>query len=273
EDAFKISKSFAKKLVSTKIDLVRIPMNDNDIFINYYGKGGNYKTFPDVGEKIKRKTIAVQRRVSYSQLLYDMKAENLSRPNYITDVPFYSKGRVVDINIYCNKPLDDIDNSLYNSQILKYYKNQIRYHKEIIKKLSMYKQKGKTGDELNFILKKAKEALDPDTKWRDSNNSVFNNMIVEFNVLKKHGVGIGSKLTGTEGNKGVISSIVPDEEMPIVAETGEPVDIVINGLGDFNRINPAQKDKVEISFICDRILERIKKLPNLEDKKDMLFEI
>lgn len=276
EDAIKISKSFAKKLTSTKIDIVRIPMNDNDVFINYYGKGDEYKTFPDVGEKIKRKTIAIQRRLSYSQLLFDMKSENLSKPNYMTDTAFYSKGTIVDINIYCNKELDEIDDAMYNGQILKYYKNQIRYHKEIVKKLSKYKEEcdGRAGDELNFLLKKAREALDPDTKWRDSNNSVFSNMNIEFSVMKKNKVKRGQKLTGRAGNKGVVSKIVPDEEMPIIAETGEPVDIILNGLGDFNRINPAQKDEVEISFITNRVLELyIKPEKSFKKKKEYLYDI
>ena len=273
EDAMKISESFAKKLTSTKVDVARIPMNDNDIFINLYGNSKNYKSFPDIGENIKKKTIAVQRRVSYASILFDMKSENLLKTNYQTDVPFYSKGKIVDINIYCNKEIEDIDDSTYNHQILKYLRNQNRYYKEIDRKLSYYKSLGKEcGDEFNFMLKKSREILSPDTKWRDSNDSIFNNMVIEFSIMKKNKVQRGSKFTGFYGNKGVSSVIVPDENMPIVKETGDVVDIVINGLGDINRLNPSQKIEVETTFMADRMTQRIRQVDDLDEKFNMYLE-
>lgn len=276
EDAIKMRRGFAEKFDSTKIDIVRIPMNTNDVLINLLGKGDEYKAFPDVGEKIQSKILAAQRRLNYSQMLFDMKIENLSRPNYMTDTPFYAKykGRVVDINIYCNKDIEDLDDSLYNQQIIKYAKNSLRYHEEVVKVLTKYKEKGKVGDELNYHLKKSMEVLDPETKWRDSNDSVFDNMIIEFSILKKHKVQRGTKFTGRTGNKGVASMLVEDEDMPIVTETGKPVDIIINALGPFGRLNPPQLEEVETNFITNRVLELyIRPEKDLEKKKEYLFEI
>lgn len=51
---------------------------------------------------------------------------------------------------------------------------------------------------------------------------------------------VGDKLTGRYGNKGVISAIIPDNEMPVIDRTGEPLEIILNNNGITSRINPAQ---------------------------------
>jgi DNA-directed RNA polymerase beta subunit len=51
---------------------------------------------------------------------------------------------------------------------------------------------------------------------------------------------IGDKLTGRYGNKGTVSMIVPDHEMPKMTRTGEPIDAIFNVTGILSRINPAQ---------------------------------
>jgi len=49
----------------------------------------------------------------------------------------------------------------------------------------------------------------------------------------------GDKLAGRHGNKGVISKIVPEENMPYLAD-GTPVDIILNPLGVASRMNLGQ---------------------------------
>lgn len=51
---------------------------------------------------------------------------------------------------------------------------------------------------------------------------------------------IGDKLTGLHGNKGVVSLIMPDSQMPYNKETGEPVDIVLNPASVTSRVNLGQ---------------------------------
>ncbi|OPZ79942.1 MAG: DNA-directed RNA polymerase subunit beta [Actinobacteria bacterium ADurb.Bin444] len=65
------------------------------------------------------------------------------------------------------------------------------------------------------------------------------NRLVRVYVAKKRKVAEGDKLAGRHGNKGVISKIVPEEDMPFM-EDGTPVDIVLNPLGVPSRMNIGQ---------------------------------
>jgi DNA-directed RNA polymerase subunit beta len=65
------------------------------------------------------------------------------------------------------------------------------------------------------------------------------NELVRVYVAKKRKISEGDKLAGRHGNKGVISKIVPEEDMPFL-EDGRPVDIVLNPLGVPSRMNIGQ---------------------------------
>ena len=65
------------------------------------------------------------------------------------------------------------------------------------------------------------------------------NQLVRVYVAKKRKIAEGDKLAGRHGNKGVISKIVPEEDMPYL-EDGTPVDIILNPLGVPSRMNIGQ---------------------------------
>jgi len=65
------------------------------------------------------------------------------------------------------------------------------------------------------------------------------NKIVKVYIGEKRKIQIGDKLSGRHGNKGVISKILPVEDMPFL-EDGTPVDIVLNPLGVPSRMNVGQ---------------------------------
>ena len=65
------------------------------------------------------------------------------------------------------------------------------------------------------------------------------NELVRVYVAKKRKIAEGDKLAGRHGNKGVISKIVPEEDMPFL-EDGTPVDVVLNPLGVPSRMNIGQ---------------------------------
>ncbi len=62
---------------------------------------------------------------------------------------------------------------------------------------------------------------------------------VEVQVAQTRKIQAGDKLAGRHGNKGVISRVVPEEEMPFL-EDGTPVDIILNPLGVASRMNIGQ---------------------------------
>src|SRR5437762_10931304 len=65
------------------------------------------------------------------------------------------------------------------------------------------------------------------------------NQLVRVYVAQKRKISDGDKLAGRHGNKGVISTVLPEEDMPFL-EDGTPVDIILNPLGVPSRMNLGQ---------------------------------
>ncbi|WP_211175869.1 DNA-directed RNA polymerase subunit beta [Brasilonema sp. UFV-L1] len=65
------------------------------------------------------------------------------------------------------------------------------------------------------------------------------NMVVRVYVAQKRKIQVGDKMAGRHGNKGIISKILPLEDMPYLPD-GSPVDIVLNPLGVPSRMNVGQ---------------------------------
>ena len=273
EDAIVVSESFAKNMISKEVETVKVSLNDNDIFCNLYGDDKNYKCFPDINEYIKNRIICAKRRIYNDQLLFDVKKSNLKKINFSSDQLIFNEGRIVDINIYCNKSISELDDNEFNKQILKYLYLQEEYYKKIFRRCEEIKESGsKYSKEINFFYQKAKNYLDDRYKWREEDHSVFNHIVIEFLVERDVELCRGQKLSGRYGNKGVISKIIPDEEMPFL-ETGERVDVIFNSLGVINRLNSFQLYEMSITFICNRIRDKIKSLTELSEKEKLLFRI
>ncbi|MCU7807240.1 MAG: DNA-directed RNA polymerase subunit beta, partial [Candidatus Thiodiazotropha sp. (ex Semelilucina semeliformis)] len=80
--------------------------------------------------------------------------------------------------------------------------------------------------------------------------------MVKCYVAVKRRVQPGDKMAGRHGNKGVISTIVPVEDMPF-DEHGEPVDIVLNPLGVPSRMNVGQVLETHLGFAAKGVGRRI----------------
>ena len=76
------------------------------------------------------------------------------------------------------------------------------------------------------------------------------NQLVRVYVAQKRKISVGDKLAGRHGNKGVISKILPLEDMPYLAD-GSPVDIILNPLGVPSRMNVGQVLEAHLGY-CAR---------------------
>ena len=85
-------------------------------------------------------------------------------------------------------------------------------------------------------------------------------------VANKRKISIGDKMAGRHGNKGVISKIVPTEDMPYM-ENGKPVDVVLNPLGVPSRMNVGQILETHIGWACTELGDNIKTLINDNQEK------
>ena len=90
-------------------------------------------------------------------------------------------------------------------------------------------------------------------------------MVKVFVAIKRR-LRPGDKMSGRHGNKGVVSKIVPVEDMPY-REDGRPVDIVLNPLGVPSRMNVGQILETHLGWACKEFGEEIKKLVNENQKK------
>ena len=81
--------------------------------------------------------------------------------------------------------------------------------------------------------------------------------VVKVFVAVKRRLMPGDKMAGRHGNKGVVSKIVPVEDMPYM-ENGKPVDIVLNPLGVPSRMNVGQILETHLGWSCSELGEQIK---------------
>jgi len=75
------------------------------------------------------------------------------------------------------------------------------------------------------------------------------NQLVRVYVAQKRKISVGDKVAGRHGNKGVISRILPQEDMPFM-EDGTPVDIILNPMGVPSRMNLGQVLETHLGWIA-----------------------
>lgn len=273
EDAIIVSESAKHDMASKEIETVKVSLNDNDILCNIYGDSEEYKGFPDIGEMVSDKIVCAKRRIHNTQLLYDLKRSNLRTINFSSDNPFFCDGKILDIVIYCNKSPEELQRNMFNEQIMKYLDFQTAFYtkvKEICEEI--IDSGSKRSKDINYWYRRACDILNPEYKWREQNGSVFSNIVIEFTIERDIPLSVGQKITGRYGNKGVISKILPDDEMPVL-ETGERIDVIFNSLGVVNRLNSQQLFEQSITFIGNRVRERLATMNDMDEKIKLLRRI
>ncbi len=200
--------------------------------INLYGDKNNYKPFPNVGESIENGILCARRRINYFSVLTDFK-ENDRVPDSLNDALFYFNGVVESIEVFTNLSEEELNKS-YNLAIKQILDSRKAHYKDIKETIEFFKSEGYTlRDNCGFIYQKANDFLSE--KKFSYDKSEFEGTILRIKIMEDVSLKPGSKITGRYGNKGVISKILPDSEMPRVSSTGEIPDLVLNSLGVIGR--------------------------------------
>ncbi|MCX7842031.1 MAG: DNA-directed RNA polymerase subunit beta [Clostridia bacterium] len=114
------------------------------------------------------------------------------------------------------------------------------------------------------------------------------NQLVRVYIAQKRKISVGDKMAGRHGNKGVISRILPEEDMPFLPD-GTPLEIVLNPLGVPSRMNIGQVLEVHLGYAAkalgweiatpvfdgateEDIIETLKKAGLSEDGKTVLYD-
>jgi len=78
------------------------------------------------------------------------------------------------------------------------------------------------------------------------------NKIVRVYIAQKRKIQVGDKMAGRHGNKGVISRVLPEYDMPFLAD-GTPLQILLNPLGVPSRMNIGQVLEVHLGYVCKQL--------------------
>lgn len=273
EDACVISETASKKLLkSIEAEDVIVGVNMNDVLINLYGELNNHKSFPDIGE-FTNGIICTKRTIFRDQFLSDFTDKALTKINE-SDISYYSKGKVIDIDVYCNNT--ELEDSPYNNQILNYLNSEKKFYKQVKKVCKEIMKSGSKYDrDVDYLYKKASLYIDDDRKWKLKDNT-FNNIVIKFTILREVDANIGQKITGRSGNKSVVSTILPDDQMPYYYDdNGNKVTIHLmkNILEIVNRTIGFPLFEMQINYITGKVRSRLSQLKTLKEKEKLLFDI
>lgn len=94
--------------------------------------------------------------------------------------------------------------------------------------------------------------------------------LVKVYIAQKRKIKVGDKMAGRHGNKGVISVVLPVEDMPFL-EDGTPVDIVLNPLGVPSRMNVGQILETHLGWACKELGKKLGELlENMAERQEII---
>ena len=121
---------------------------------------------------------------------------------------------------------------------------------------SIFGEKSREAKDSSLKMRHGEYGVVVDVKVYDRSNSdelaPGVNKVVHVYVAQKRKISVGDKMAGRHGNKGVVSRILPPEDMPFLAD-GTPLDIVLNPLGVPSRMNIGQVLEVHLGIACRRL--------------------
>ncbi len=108
----------------------------------------------------------------------------------------------------------------------------------------------KQSERLHFLVDEKERRLNSLKRGDELPSGV--QQMVKVYVATKRQISVGDKMAGRHGNKGVISKILPEEDMPYLAD-GTPVDILLNPLGVPSRMNVGQILETHLGYAAKRL--------------------
>ncbi len=218
EDACVISRSLAERGTNLAILQTKLTIGVDDIPLDLYGDGVNYKCFPGIGEQVRSDGILIAlRRNNESTFVSDMVPSRLREIEIVHDelhkAPPGSK--VIDVDVYINrdalKKMKDRDDSIYK-QFLDFHKAHEYYHNSILDAYQKLCGKAPEGEELtpapefnNLVVKSAclsnnKKFVSKNIKLYDARDPVeFITIVITYAYHRK--ITLGSKITDRCGKR------------------------------------------------------------------------
>lgn len=281
EDGIKISESYLKKITPTGFETRVINFGHREYPISLYGGNDEYKIFPDIGEEIHPDGLLFALR-EYNELLsvVDMTPDALKACDYIYDTKIYGEPNavIVDIRVERNTNLAFSPTPIgMEGQLMKYYQADTRFYTSILDEyLALQKKRGKRlkiSEEFQRLVVQAIARVGKEYFQKNKGNGFekleatkvtkvyrsvpLDDWRVEITYKYKGKPNIGYKLTDTLGGKGVVCSVVPDEDMPI-DDNGNRVDLIMDDLSTTRRLNPGRFYEQYINAASRDVVKRMR---------------
>lgn len=278
-DAIMISDEFAKKCTFHTIEETELIINLNDILLNVHGDNSLYKCLPSLGEEIRDGILCARRKINFSMASSILTNTALSTIMESDEI-FRGKGRLIDLDIKVNRHEELLNsNDPYKAQLKYFYQDQLRYHKEIYDILHpiLMQKDVKYTHQLKHVYDMSRKYINNvylDTNENiqySTNNGKFEFVYLNMKIAYNKQLDFADKLSNRSAAKGVISAIIPKEEM-YRDEYGNYCDVLLAGKGIIGRLNIAQLYEQELNFISNRIVHKVKKIVDIEDKFKFILE-
>lgn len=232
EDALIVSDYAAERMAYNTVDTVEVEIDSESFLLNRYGDDETYKAFPDVGEYVRDGIVCSMRENSFVSSLKEAAIPHMNDKN------IYSKGMVVDIDVKANAQVE-------NKQCAGYLAEVYQWYSDIFACISSIVDGHPEQDDCSLLdMYSAAQKYLHDSVWVTKEGRV--NILITFTIVHKKIPRKGQKVTGRVGNKSVIADIRPRRLMPRT-ESGEPIDVISNGLAIPNRIIPFVLYEVSMS--------------------------
>jgi len=238
----------------TAVDKGRLALGRNILvgFIPF--RGGNYEDAIVISERLVREDVFSS--IHIQDFTCDVRDTKLGPEVTTCDIPNVSEEKLKDldeegvIRIGAEVGPNDILVGKISPKGEKTLTAEERLLKAIfgekakeVKDTSLRLEHGKTGRVINVKVfsRENGDKLEPGVLKR-----------IKVEVAKLRRIRVGDKLAGRHGNKGVVSMVLPDEEMPYL-EDGTPVDIVLNPLGVISRMNIGQILETHLGWAAHKL--------------------
>ena len=270
EDAFVISKSLAKACEHTAIHTTTIQIPIKATPLNNYSTDEEYKIFPDLGELVNDDGVLMAFRPNHEDtFLENLKMDNLANTQYLHDNIYQAEpgAEVIDVQVYIsNRAARDKKNHTGPySQLFKYQEQHNCYYESVLELYEKLKKDGeKFSSNFNRFIVKTLELHPPYSKVDSAKNKKLMNkndiihfaqVTVTYSFTRK--IGLGGKLSGRHGDKGVVAAIWEDEDMPI-DEHGVRADMIKCPQSIPSRLNAGQLYETAINRASYNVQQIVK---------------
>jgi DNA-directed RNA polymerase subunit beta len=160
-----------------------------------------------------------------------------------------------------NKNQEFIAEDVERLSLEKWLSIPIAEDENLAEKLDMIKEA--RDEQLNLIKVVFGEKIEKIKRGDDLPPGVIK--MVKVNLAVKRRLAVGDKMAGRHGNKGVLSRILPEEDMPYM-EDGTPVDIVLNPLGVPSRMNVGQILETHLGWAAKGLGEQLQDMVDTSSK-------